>query len=467
MDKKHFILRYLMPITAGLILVGLAFALPPPVDQRLGVYDTLLGSLVETNCRSCHATGVTDTHHNLIARAEINRYTNAPFGCQDCHPALPNGTGISLVRNCIECHDNTFNGMNIRRPHHETQAATDQHCNACHGSLVDNYDDGHYIPTYPPSSMTPDTKFKVINQTSGRKWGGCESCHEPNLTASPPIYGNNNTHHRLGNLSGFRNNNFTKCTLCHDMHNASYGSDSIRYCERCHSYSSLHNIQFDIANTAQLPGYGHLGPNDCQGCHASYVAGSLAPGSDIIIPTIDSLSVNHVHEGEPMVVTIYGDDFVTTVDGITRSSVVAISEGVIINGTTADNITLTPTNITATAIVVTIPAMNKGLYAIYAIKDGIVESNKRPLVAVEAVIANSAIINSTTVTINGSGFGTYDPAYNNWTNVTINNGTTFRSVQVINWSETSINVTSPDAAIGDTATVNSIHGTNSTQVTGG
>ncbi len=450
-----------MPMIVGLTLAGLAFALPPPVDQRMGVNDTLFSNLVESNCRGCHALGVPDAHHNLVRIGE--------YGCTDCHPVLPNGSGITLIRDCLQCHDNTFNGMTIRRPHHETQAAMDRHCNACHGSVVDNYDDGHYIPTSPPSSMTPDTKFKVINQTSGRKWGGCESCHEADSTASPPIAFNNKTHHRLGNLSGFRNNDSTKCAMCHDVHNATYGSDSIRYCERCHGYSSLHNIQWDMANTTQISGYGHLGPNDCQGCHASYVAGSLAPGADLIVPSIDHLSTNLVLLGESTELTIHGDDFVTTVDGITRSSVVALTDGVIANGTTTTNITITPTNITASEIVVTIPPLDKGLYAIYIIKDGNKESNKRPLVAGPAMIVNSAIINSTTVTINGSGFGTYDPAYNNWTNVTINinNGTTFRTVQVINWSETSINVTSPDAMIGDIATVNSMYGSNSTQITGG
>ena len=459
MDKRHFILYYILPMTIFLILVGLSFALsPPPVDQRMGVYDTLLGNLVESNCRVCHASGVPDAHHNLV---RIGRY-----GCQDCHPVVQNGTGfeITLVRDCIQCHNNTFNGMNIRRPHHETQAASDRHCKACHGSLVDNYDDGHLIATYPPTSMTPDTRYKAINLTSGRKWGGCESCHEPNLTATLPIYSNNNTHHRLGNLSGFINHDTTKCATCHDFHNATYGSDSIRYCERCHGTNSLHNIQYDLINTSTLSGYGHLGPNDCQGCHASYVAGSLAPGADFIVPSIDHLSVNRVQIGDATELTIHGKDFVTTVDGITRSSVVVLTDGTITNG---PNVTIIPMNITANEITITIPPLDKGSYAIYVIKDGNVESNKRPLVVVPATIVISAIINSTTVTINGSGFGTYDSAYNNWTNVTINSGTIFRSVQITNWSETSIKVSINDTVIGDIVTVHSMYGTNSTQVIGG
>lgn len=459
MVKKRY---YIISITALLIFGDLVFALPP-VDQRMGVYDTLLGDLVESNCRNCHASGVPSTHHNLVAEGTINPYTNAPFGCQDCHPVVDGN--VTLVRNCIQCHNNTFNGMNIRRPHHETQAAMARHCNACHGSLVDNYDDGHYIPTSPTTNMTPNTTFKVINQTSGRKWGGCESCHEPNLTANPPIYRNNNTHHRLGNLSGFINNDNTKCSICHDMHNATYGADSIRYCERCHGYNSLHNIQYDIANTSTLSGYGHLGPNDCQGCHASYVAGSLAPGSDLIVPTIDSLSINHIHVGDTIELTIHGQNFVTTVDGINRSSVVGITNRIITNGTT--NFTITPTNISASEIVVTVPSLNEGLYAIYALKDGNIESNKKPFVSVPKVTIGSARkVNSTTVLINGLGFGeTYDPAFNNWINVTIMNGTTSRSIQIVSWSDTLINVGSPDTKIGDTVTVNGIFDTNSTKVT--
>ncbi|MCZ7396505.1 MAG: IPT/TIG domain-containing protein [Candidatus Methanoperedens sp.] len=356
--------------------------------------------------------------------------------------------------------------MNIRRPHHETQAATVGHCRACHGSLVDNIDDGHYIATSPLSNLTPSTTFKVINLTSGRKWGGCESCHEQDLTATPFIASNNKTHHNLGNLSGFKNNDVTRCVICHGNHDGTYGPDSIRYCERCHGINAIHNIQWDIANTSSQSGFGHLGPNDCQGCHAWYVAGSLAPGSDLIVPTIDHLSTNQALIGEQTELTLHGENFVTTVNGITRSSIVALTKGVIKNGTTTTNITIIPTSITPYQIVVTIPPMNKGLYAIYVLKDGNAESNKRPFVVGPEVIVNSALINSTTVTINGSGFGTYNPAYNNWTNVTINSGTTFRSVQVTNWSETSIIVTSPDATIGDTTTVNSIYGTNSTQVTG-
>jgi hypothetical protein len=214
-----------------------------------------------------------------------------------------------------------------------------------------------------------------------------------------------------------------------------------------------------MANTTSQPGYGHLGPNDCQGCHASYVAGSLAPGSDIIVPTINSLSTNNVLEGDAKILTIYGNDFVTTVDGITRSSVVMLTTG-------AGNISISPNNITPKQIDVTLPPLSKGLYGIHVHKDGNMESNTKPFVSASKVIINSVRkIDSTTVMISGSGLGTYDPVYKDSVNVTINMGSTSRTLQITNWSDTSITVVSSDASIGDTVTVNSVYGNNSSQIT--
>jgi hypothetical protein len=458
MDRKQHITIYIiMPIAVFLILIGLSFALsPPPVEQRMGMYDTQFTSLTETNCRGCHASGVDDTHHVLVGPDP-----NVGYQCTNCHPIQSNGS-ILVVHNCIQCHDNVFNGMTIRRPHHETQAALSGHCMTCHGSVVANVDDGHYISASPPSSMTPNTTYKTINLTSGRKWGGCESCHEQDLNASPFISLTNKTHHRLGNLSGFRNNDNSKCGLCHDLHNATYGSDSIRYCERCHSYDSLHNIQWDYPNTTTQSGYGHLGPNDCQGCHASYVAGSLyttgslAPGADYIVPTVYSLSTNKVLEGQSTTLRISGEDFITTIDNITKLSVVVISNN-------TNSYTLTPINISDHELIATVPPLNKGLYMIYAVKNGTFESNRKPVISAPPVIITSATKVNSDVIINGSGFGKYDPLYQNYINVTIN-GNAILPEQVTNWSGTLITVNNPTAAIGDMVTVNSVYGTNSTNI---
>ena len=37
----------------------------PPVNQKIGMLDVLFDELTETECRSCHDTGVPDRHHLL------------------------------------------------------------------------------------------------------------------------------------------------------------------------------------------------------------------------------------------------------------------------------------------------------------------------------------------------------------------------------------------------------------------
>jgi len=456
MNKKH----YILPSIAILLITSLVFALipPPPVNQNMGVYDTLFANFTEGKCRDCHASGVPERHHMLLPTGE--------YGCSNCHPVVTvNGSPhITMLRDCMQCHDATFNGMTIPRPHHETQDAQDRHCSFCHGNLVDDYDDGHYIPAYNISLVTPDTNYKVINSTTGKKWGGCEACHEQNLTMEPPIAFNNKTHHRLGSLSGFNPPNNSKCLQCHDLHSGQYGSDSVRYCERCHATKSLHNIQWDYVNTSGTSGSGHIGNNwDCSGCHAWYVAGGAAPGTSVIIPIIDSLSTGKVFEGSTTVLTIHGSNFVTTVDGVTHSSVVVIKGG-------ANPTTITPDYITSNKMVVTIPVLGKGAYGIYALKGASVKSNKLSITAVPGVTIGSAKKTGTNVVITGSGFGQYDPVYESMVNVTIQNigkrdVVTVRNVEITSWSDTLIEVTSSDAMVGDTATVNSIYGISSVKVT--
>ena len=445
----------------GIMLVALmqtlVFALipPPPANQLIGAYDTNFANLTQDNCRVCHSSGLPDRHHFLVP---------TKYQCMNCHPVTTNpdgSTSITIIRECAQCHGTSFNGMNIRIPHHETAVAQDRRCKTCHGDLVDDYDDGHVIPTYEISMVTPDTKYKEINTSTGKKWGGCESCHEQNTTVSPMIYNNNKTHHRLGSLSGFNPPNSSKCVTCHDTHSGQFGSDSIRYCERCHSYDSLHNIQYDYINTKNSMGYGHIGENwDCNGCHAWYEAGGMAPGTGIIIPTIAGFSPTEMLEGSSTVLTISGKDLMTTINNVTFSSVVIITDGI-------NPITLVPSTITTDQMVVIVPALNKGVYGIYALKNGTVVSNRLAITVAPKVTISSAKKSSNAVKITGSGFGTYDPTYKSMVNVTVKSkGGTLRSVNISSWSDTSINVVSNDTVSGDTAIVNSIYGTSSARVTG-
>src|SRR5659263_559956 len=98
MDRKY---GFIIGLGLVVLMQALVLALipPPPVNQNMGMYDTLFLNVNESGCRNCQATGVKDTHHNLVATGR--------YGCMNCHPVLPDGTGITLVRNCIQCHNNT------------------------------------------------------------------------------------------------------------------------------------------------------------------------------------------------------------------------------------------------------------------------------------------------------------------------------------------------------------------------
>ncbi|SNQ60491.1 IPT/TIG domain-containing protein [Candidatus Methanoperedens nitratireducens] len=419
-----------------------------PANQNMGVKDTLFADYTENMCRDCHTQGVTDYHHLL---------DNNKYSCSNCHPV--NGSQITIVRDCKTCHGNTFNNLDIRRPHHETKNAQDRRCSFCHGSIVDDFDDEHYIPTYDLSFTSPSPHYKVINYTTGNKFGGCEACHKRNDTYVPRIYYDNETHHMLGNLSGFNPQNSSKCEACHE-NNGLYEFDSIRYCQKCHSVKSLHNMQHDYINTSNSSGHGHIGSDrDCNGCHAFWVTADIKPAIDSIIPTVDTISTSKINAGNNTTLTINGDNFLHSAN---------ISVVILVNDTY--NMTLYPDSLNDTEIAVTIPSLEKGRYGIYILKNGKVKSNRRPIISVPEAIIDSAKKSGTAIPIRGSGFGYYDPAYINFTNVTITTidkkgVVTYRRVQIDDWNDTLINIHSTDAAAGDNVTVNSVFGSNSTKVT--
>jgi hypothetical protein len=123
----------------------------PPVFQTIGMLDTEAHLLTEADCRVCHNSGVPDRHHVLYDQgvagssvAPYPEYNNGDlYTCMSCH-----GDAFALVRDCLQCH-------NTGSPHHTTQDAFDRHCTACHGDLVADFDDGHYIPSYGASLVTP------------------------------------------------------------------------------------------------------------------------------------------------------------------------------------------------------------------------------------------------------------------------------------------------------------------------
>ncbi len=451
MKYRYTLISSVTIITAA--IMGNALVPPPPANQFMGIIDTAFTDFTENMCRDCHTSGVSESHHLMADKS-----------CSICH--LMNGSQMTIVKNCKQCHSTKFNGISVRIPHHETKNAQDRHCSFCHGNIVDDYDDGHYIPTYDISFTTPSPKYKTISET-GEKFGGCEACHENNSEQN--ISSNNETHHSLGSLSGFSPQDSSKCIICHkDGSGDDSKPDSIRYCEKCHSVRSLHNIQPDFINTSGTVGHGHVGSGwDCDKCHAFWISENAIPVIGTIIPIIDKISSSKIYVGNSTSLVINGDNFYEIINNKTYSSVV-----VLVNRPGNNITTLTPSSITNTQIVVTIPSMSRGGYGIYVLKNGSMKSKKLPMVSAPDVIVSTAKKNDNTITILGSGFGGYDSLYQKFVNVTIKyvnrrGATIFRNVQVSDWSDIAINVSSTDAEIGDIVTVNSIFGSNSTTITAG
>lgn len=186
---------------------------------------------------------------------------------------------------CLACHTLGVPAPSGPSPHHFTEQAQSRHCKVCHGSIVDDYDDGHYIPTYEPSLVTPDTgsgEGSPFN-SRGNGAGGCTYCHDDDGLSPPLIRTTEALHHDPAFYTA------DKCDWCHDF---SVTDGQIRACESCHGPNSLHNIQADSPNPENAgtivvggedAGYGHVGrdagpgDSDCWGCHGFSVCGNGVP----------------------------------------------------------------------------------------------------------------------------------------------------------------------------------------------
>lgn len=255
---KRFIFTILLPmISIGLIAALSQANVPaPPVDQNIGIWDKTFNNMSESDCRGCHGENVLEIHHNLI--------TTKKLSCITCHKTdCSSGTcGFMPFRDCFQCHSQTAGQASV---HHLAQAAQNGDCVSCHGNLVQNRYDGHYIPTYAASMVTP--RPSAGTGINGR--GACDTCHTwgNDYGTSNLVFANKEAHHGTG-----LGEDAVKCSWCHDLQlNAGL---KIRVCEQCHAPQSLHNIQLDTNNNgiiepgAELAYRGHIGNNeDCLGCH--------------------------------------------------------------------------------------------------------------------------------------------------------------------------------------------------------
>jgi hypothetical protein len=428
---------------------GWAAVPAPPVNQELGTVDASFNELSEADCRACHPSeDLPDRHHGLynsvipnlsiVPYPEYNTPGAAPgqelYSCMSCH-----SDEFILERDCTVCH-------NTASPHHQTQLADDGDCVACHGDLVDNRDDNHYIPDYAPSLVTPTRSMGDADQLNsyGNGAGACDYCHDQDVMppATPVLIRDNQANHHGTNLVDFG----SRCNWCHD-----FGlpfDEQIRVCEDCHGPDSLHNIQADSDNNdlivvgGELAGYGHVGrdagPNDsdCWGCHG-FAGISSAPETGPIIPMVYNSNSPVIDAGADATVTLSGASFTNVIDNTAYISDAELTAG------DGSSVTLKPDAVDGGAMVVTIPGDTApGNYDLRAVKADVASNPTVISVVPKVTIAETK--GGATVTITGSGFGGY--LAGSGTSVigtyTVGKGknATTRTAEgtIVSWSETKI-----------------------------
>lgn len=222
-----------------LLLSCLGMALPLTwarsfIPQTLGIYDTTYELRYGVDCRGCHGADLGVRHHALN------------YSCVSCHTQNP-----KQVDDCLDCHDG-----HDPEDHHTSGFAAGWQCTACHDqALIDDYQAvvSPFSGT-PPSDITPRPyRCKVCHNSSPNPPGPGDP--DPALVGIDGMSTATNTHHNTrGDVF-----NATTCDHCHDHTVPHADPIQIRYCERCHSSTKLHNI---------AP---HAVSSHCQGCHTDTV----------------------------------------------------------------------------------------------------------------------------------------------------------------------------------------------------
>lgn len=231
------------------------------VPQEVGVYDSGYQALTESECRGCHGNSTAGRHH-LTPRVLQEQE------CLTCHPPCEPGTpdcqeGILIIRDCLASGCHSWDDVPTNGWHHDTDLSAPRNCVRCHNpNLIGEITDFRDFDTYPPTVV-------------GTVPCSCENCHweqqhsatgDPNYPGHPstydhfdvwdqfvgfheysrPISPSSETHH-MGGKSGIA----SECVECHGADGDGQGGLSnwdpydpelIRYCERCHSVRSLHQI---------------------------------------------------------------------------------------------------------------------------------------------------------------------------------------------------------------------------------
>jgi len=467
--KTVYVFVFILICTIGPQNITWGAVPPPPVNQLIGIVDTIRENPVEADCRACHDSGLSDRHHLLYGMI-IPDPTNAPFGtpgypygCLSCHAEdSSSGVIVFLVeRDCLACHQ--YNpAYKLATWHHVTDDAAERHCSKCHGNVVQDFDDDHYIPDYDISNVTPDSVCKTWDGPICVS-GGCYVCHTEDPTFVPEIAGYSELHHKA----------YFNCNLCHTMHG------NIRDCESCHSVDSLHNIQADSDNPANIGtiipgeedlGWGHIGNGwDCFGCHESFndasVSGnagmfsaSSTPQTGATIPYMYGMDTYSVTAGQDTVLNISGSGLINETGGVTYLAEVVVENGV-------DTLTLEQNSITVNSIGVTVPStLPVGLYDIRIRKDDKL-SNKDIFAVIPEVIISDVSCNRKkgVLMVNGSGFGEKPAGTDDYINVQVNG----QLVDITFWTDTMITASVSGCRNDAEITVNALMGSATSGTSGG
>jgi hypothetical protein len=387
------------------------------------------------------------------------------YDCLNCHALVWDPVSMSFVleafRDCNLCHIQIAGEGSV---HHLLPVAqgTDSplgnpdvgDCTPCHGTLVDDIGDGHQIPTYNPSLVTPlpsGGDGQPLN-SRGNGAGACNYCHDSgaDTITGVQVFTNAETHHNTGVFQS--ETGVVDYDVCQWCHNMSLPDELvIRTCEGCHGFEALHNIQLDsngddiIDPGSEMVGYGHIGNNDdCWGCHGFLQA--IAPGTGPVTPFISSSNVLSMTTGTDTVVILSGVAFTNHISGFELTS------NVVLIAADSSSVTLTPDSITSRN------------YSVRAVK-GTAESNPVVIsVTPEVTMADSSCNRKRGVlTINGAGFGKKIEGTDDYINVQVDG----QSVEIISWSDTQIKASVSSCSKRSTITVNALYGSASSADNGG
>ncbi len=507
---------------------------PPPANQLMGVTDTVFNNLTEAECRVCHPNTV-NSHHILYDQdipqgacsvnsndcikttycdpdicsdsgdacsvdgdcplvgqgescgevcvgqsAVYNPDTDGNgadsiYTCLSCHPQDISGGVIEfiVIRDCLECHVQIPGQASV---HHLTPAAQSGECVVCHGDIVDDIGDGHTIPSYAPSLVTPvpsDGIGEPVNSL-GNGAGACNYCHDAGDDTSTgvaiEVVNNLDAHHNTGVfLSPTGVTNQDACLWCHPI-----TGNAMRTCEGCHGYESLHNIQVDsdtecvydpadpgacnITVGGEAAGWGHVGrdagagDSDCWGCHGNYVPGAVAAASGPVVPFIDSIDVTSITAGKDTQIKLSGVAFTNMIMDFQWVS------DVMLTAADGSSVVLTPDSVSEKSLTVTIPGSTPvGKHKVQAVKGDLAKSNPVAITVKPDVKITGIDCTENTLVITGSGFGDAPP---DGAEIYLNAKVGGMVAEIISWTDTEIVAAVPFCS--DAVTVNALFGSPTT-----